>query len=223
MDPAARSIQSRIIRSSRASAGSFWPIPGTPIRSAFRTTSHTGGYQSLLRAVTEMTPEEIIAEVRRSGLRGRGGAGYPAGLKWELVARQPSPVKYVVCNADEGDPGAFMNRSVLEGDPHRVLEGMAIAGRAVGAQQGYIYVRGESPLAIARLQHRARTGAARRTARRPHFRKQFQFPHRSAHRRWRLRLRRRDRAAGLHRRQTRAARSAAALSAGARAVGTSRR
>jgi bidirectional [NiFe] hydrogenase diaphorase subunit len=110
-----------------------------------------GGYRSLLRAVTEMTPTEIVADVRRSKLRGRGGAGYPAGLKWELVARQPSPTKFVVCNADEGDPGAFMNRSVLEGDPHRVLEGMAIAGRAVGARQGYIYVRGESPLAIERL------------------------------------------------------------------------
>ena len=110
-----------------------------------------GGYQSLLCAATEMAPEEIIAEVKKSGLRGRGGAGYPTGLKWELVARHPSPVRYVICNADEGDPGAFMNRSVLEGDPHRVLEGMAIAGRAVGAQQGYIYARGESPLAIARV------------------------------------------------------------------------
>ena len=110
-----------------------------------------GGYQSLLKAVTEMTPADVLAEVKKSKLRGRGGAGYPAGLKWELVARQPSPVKYVVCNADEGDPGAFMNRSVLEGDPHRVLEGMAIAGRAVGSQQGYIYARGESPLAIERL------------------------------------------------------------------------
>ena len=110
-----------------------------------------GGYRSLLRAVTEMTPAEIVAEVRKSKLRGRGGAGYPSGLKWELVARQPSSTKYVVCNADEGDPGAFMNRSVLEGDPHRLLEGMAIAGRAVGAHQGYIYVRGESPLAIERL------------------------------------------------------------------------
>jgi len=110
-----------------------------------------GGYQSLLRAATEMTPQEIIEEVKRSRLRGRGGAGYPTGLKWELVARQPSSIRYVVCNADEGDPGAFMNRSVLEGDPHRVLEGMAIAGRAVGAQQGYIYVRGESPLAIERI------------------------------------------------------------------------
>lgn len=110
-----------------------------------------GGYQSLLRAVTEMTPAGIVAEVKKSGLRGRGGAGYPAGLKWELVARQPSSIKYVVCNADEGDPGTFVNRSVLEGDPHKVIEGMAIAGRAVGAQQGYIYARGESPLAIARL------------------------------------------------------------------------
>jgi bidirectional [NiFe] hydrogenase diaphorase subunit len=110
-----------------------------------------GGYRALLRAATELTPAEILTEVKRSGLRGRGGAGYPTGLKWELVARNPSPVKYVVCNADEGDPGAFMNRSVLEGDPHRVLEGMAIAGRAVGAQQGYIYARGESPLAIARI------------------------------------------------------------------------
>ena len=112
-----------------------------------------GGYQSLLRAATEMTPQEILATVKKSGLRGRGGAGYPAGLKWELVSRQPSKTRYVVCNADEGDPGAFMNRSVLEGDPHRVLEGMAIAGRAVGAQQGYIYARGESPLAIERIKH----------------------------------------------------------------------
>jgi len=110
-----------------------------------------GGYRALLRAVTELEPEEIVAEVKESGLRGRGGAGYPTGLKWELVARNPSPISYVVCNADEGDPGAFMNRSVLEGDPHRVLEGMAIAGRAVGAQQGYIYARGESPLAVERV------------------------------------------------------------------------
>ncbi len=111
-----------------------------------------GGYRALAYAVTELSPQEVIEEVNRSGLRGRGGAGYPTGLKWELVARQPSEVKYVVCNADEGDPGAFMDRSVLEGDPHRVLEGMAIAGYAVGAQQGYIYVRGEYGLAIQRLQ-----------------------------------------------------------------------
>jgi bidirectional [NiFe] hydrogenase diaphorase subunit len=111
-----------------------------------------GGYQALARAVNDLTPAEVIAEVSTSGLRGRGGAGYPTGLKWELVAKQINPTKYVVCNADEGDPGAFMDRSVLEGDPHRVLEGMAIAGYAVGAQQGYIYVRGEYGLAIQRLQ-----------------------------------------------------------------------
>jgi bidirectional [NiFe] hydrogenase diaphorase subunit len=111
-----------------------------------------GGYQALARAIADFTPQEVIEEIKASGLRGRGGAGYPTGLKWELVAKQPSGTKYVVCNADEGDPGAFMDRSVLEGDPHRVLEGMAIAGYAVGAQQGYIYVRGEYSLAIQRLQ-----------------------------------------------------------------------
>jgi bidirectional [NiFe] hydrogenase diaphorase subunit len=110
-----------------------------------------GGYSALLRAVTTLTAQDVLGEVKKSGLRGRGGAGYPAGLKWELVARHPAETKYIVCNADEGDPGAFMNRSVLEGDPHRVLEGMAIAGRAVGAHHGYIYVRGESPQAVARL------------------------------------------------------------------------
>jgi len=111
-----------------------------------------GGYQSLAKALESMTPREVVEEVRKSGLRGRGGAGYPTGLKWELVAKQAAQTKYVVCNADEGDPGAFMDRSVLEGDPHRVLEGMAIAGYAVGAQQGFIYVRGEYGLAIQRLQ-----------------------------------------------------------------------
>jgi bidirectional [NiFe] hydrogenase diaphorase subunit len=112
----------------------------------------TGGYQALAYAITEMTPQEVIEQVKLSGLRGRGGAGYPTGLKWELVARQPAEQRFVVCNADEGDPGAFMDRSVLEGDPHRVLEGMALAGYATGAQQGYIYVRGEYSLAIQRLQ-----------------------------------------------------------------------
>jgi len=112
-----------------------------------------GGYQSLAKALEDMQPRDVIEEVRKSGLRGRGGAGYPTGLKWGLVAKQPAQTKYIVCNADEGDPGAFMDRSVLEGDPHRVLEGMAIAGYAVGAQQGYIYVRGEYGLAIQRLQN----------------------------------------------------------------------
>jgi bidirectional [NiFe] hydrogenase diaphorase subunit len=109
------------------------------------------GYQALYRAVREMSPAEVVEVITRSGLRGRGGAGYPTGIKWATVAKNPGERKYVVCNADEGDPGAFMNRSVLESDPHKVLEGMAIAGYAVGAGQGYVYCRGEYPLAIGRL------------------------------------------------------------------------
>jgi bidirectional [NiFe] hydrogenase diaphorase subunit len=110
------------------------------------------GYDALMQAVTQMRPAEVIEEVVRSGLRGRGGAGYPTGLKWTTVAKAPGDAgKYVICNADEGDPGAFMDRSVLESDPQRVLEGMAIAGYAVGASQGFIYVRAEYPLAIKRL------------------------------------------------------------------------
>ena len=110
-----------------------------------------GAYEALQKAVTEMTPLEVIQEVTASGLRGRGGGGYPTGLKWSTVFKAKGQRKFVICNADEGDPGAFMDRSVLEGDPHRVLEGMAIAAFAVGADQGYIYVRGEYPLAIQRL------------------------------------------------------------------------
>ena len=110
------------------------------------------GYQALYRVLRDFTPAQVIEEITRSGLRGRGGAGYPTGVKWATVAKNPGERKYVVCNADEGDPGAFMNRSVLESDPHRVLEGMAIAGYAIGANQGYIYVRGEYPLAVGRLQ-----------------------------------------------------------------------
>ncbi|HET7719730.1 MAG TPA: NADH-quinone oxidoreductase subunit F, partial [Acidimicrobiales bacterium] len=109
------------------------------------------GYRALYHVLRDMTPAEVIEAVTRSGLRGRGGAGYPTGVKWGTVAKNPGERKYVVCNADEGDPGAFMDRSVLEGDPHRVLEGMAIAAYAVGAEQGYVYVRGEYPLAIERL------------------------------------------------------------------------
>jgi bidirectional [NiFe] hydrogenase diaphorase subunit len=110
-----------------------------------------GGYEGLITALTEMTPEEVIEQITRSGLRGRGGAGYPTGLKWGTVAKTVADLKYVVCNADEGDPGAFMDRSVLESDPQRVLEGMIIAGYALGASRGYIYVRAEYPLAVTRL------------------------------------------------------------------------
>ena len=110
------------------------------------------GYLALVRAMAEKTPNEIIQEVSKSGLRGRGGAGYPTGLKWGTVAKTSGSTKYVICNADEGDPGAFMDRSVLESDPHRVIEGMIIAAYAVGASRGYIYVRAEYPLAVKRLQ-----------------------------------------------------------------------
>jgi NADH:ubiquinone oxidoreductase subunit F (NADH-binding)/(2Fe-2S) ferredoxin/Pyruvate/2-oxoacid:ferredoxin oxidoreductase delta subunit len=109
------------------------------------------GYVGLSRALLEMTLEEIIQEVKISGLRGRGGAGFPTGLKWEFASKAKGDIKYALCNADEGDPGAFMDRSVLEADPHAVLEGMIIAGKAIGAHQGYIYCRAEYPLAIKRL------------------------------------------------------------------------
>ena len=111
-----------------------------------------GGYQALQHVVTDMAPADVVKAITASGLRGRGGAGYPTGLKWATVARTPAPQKYVICNGDEGDPGAFMDRSVMESDPHRVLEGMAVAGYAVGATQGFLYVRAEYPLAVSRLQ-----------------------------------------------------------------------
>ncbi len=109
------------------------------------------GYAGMAKALTEMTPEQIIKEVLDSGLRGRGGAGFPTGLKWKFCSQTPGDVKYILCNADEGDPGAFMDRSVLEADPHAVLEGMVIAAKAIGARQGYIYCRAEYPLALHRL------------------------------------------------------------------------
>lgn len=110
------------------------------------------GYQALGKALVEMKPEEVVEEVKKSGLRGRGGGGFPTGQKWGFTRNAPGDKKYVVCNADEGDPGAFMDRSVLEGDPHRIIEGMAICGYAIGADEGYIYVRAEYPLAIKRLE-----------------------------------------------------------------------
>jgi len=112
----------------------------------------TGGYEALGKVLTEMTPEQVIDIVTRSGLRGRGGAGFPTGIKWKFAREAKGDEKYVICNGDEGDPGAFMDRSVCEGDPHAVLEGMAIAGYAIGANKGYIYIRAEYPLAVKRLQ-----------------------------------------------------------------------
>ncbi|OUQ21287.1 NADH-quinone oxidoreductase subunit F [Lachnoclostridium sp. An14] len=111
----------------------------------------TGGYEALGKVLTEMTPDDVIQVLLDSGLRGRGGGGFPTGLKWKLAKQNDADQKYVCCNADEGDPGAFMDRSILEGDPHAVLEAMAIAGYAIGASQGYIYVRAEYPIAVQRL------------------------------------------------------------------------
>ena len=110
-----------------------------------------GGYQALAKALFDMQPEDVVQEIMDSNLRGRGGGGFQTGYKWKQVARQPEKIRYVVCNGDEGDPGAFMDRSIMEGDPHKMIEGMMIAAYAVGAQEGYIYVRAEYPLAISRL------------------------------------------------------------------------
>lgn len=110
-----------------------------------------GGYQALAKVLFDMRPEEVVQEIMDSNLRGRGGGGFQTGYKWKQVARQPEKIRYVVCNGDEGDPGAFMDRSIMEGDPHKMIEGMMIAAYAVGAQEGYIYVRAEYPLAISRL------------------------------------------------------------------------
>ena len=110
------------------------------------------GYQALGKALTQMTPEQVVEEIKASGLRGRGGGGFPTGKKWEFACKSDDPIKYICCNADEGDPGTFMDRSVLEGDPHAVIEAMAIAGYAIGAHKGYIYVRAEYPRAVSRLE-----------------------------------------------------------------------
>ncbi len=112
----------------------------------------SGGYEALKKALTEMTPQEVIDEIKESNLRGRGGAGFPTGLKWQFAADAPGDEKYIICNADDGDPGAFMDRSILEGDPHAVLEGMIIGAYAIGAGDSYIYCRAEYPLALKRLE-----------------------------------------------------------------------
>ncbi|MHC4714425.1 MAG: (2Fe-2S) ferredoxin domain-containing protein, partial [Planctomycetota bacterium] len=111
-----------------------------------------GGYRAMAKAVTSMTSEEIIEQVKDAGLRGRGGAGFPTGLKWELTRKQPGEEKFIVCNADEGDPGAFMDRSIIESDPHAVVEGMVIGAKGIGAVRGFIYIRYEYPLALERLE-----------------------------------------------------------------------
>jgi len=121
-----------------------------------------GGYQSVSKALLEMTPEQVIDEIKRSGLRGRGGAGFPPAVKWEFCRNAPGDQKYMICNADEGDPGAFMDRSTMEGDPHTVIEGMTIAAYAIGATEGYIYIRAEYPLAVERVKMAIQQAEAKR-------------------------------------------------------------
>ena len=133
------------------------------------------GYEALFRAITKLKPLEVIEQVTKSGLRGRGGAGFPTGLKWTTVSKADGARKFVICNADEGDPGAFMDRAVLESDPHRVLEGMAIAAYAVGATKGFIYCRAEYPLAVKRLQIAIRQAEKQRAARHEHRRHRVRF------------------------------------------------
>ena len=111
-----------------------------------------GGYQALKKILAGMTPEDVIEELKISGLRGRGGAGYPTWMKWKFTRNSPGAERFIICNGDEGDPGAYMDRSVLEGDPHAIIEGMIIGGYVIGARDGYFYVRAEYPLAIARLE-----------------------------------------------------------------------
>lgn len=110
-----------------------------------------GGYKAIEKVLKDMSPEDVIEEIKKSGLRGRGGAGFPTGLKWEMAKNAPGDEKYIICNADEGDPGAFMDRAVIEGNPHAVIEGMLIGGYAIGAKRGYVYIRAEYPLAVERL------------------------------------------------------------------------
>ena len=156
------------------------------------------GYKALGKVLTEMTPQQVIDEVKASGLRGRGGAGFPTGLKWSFAAANQADQKYVCCNADEGDPGAFMDRSILEGDPHVVLEAMAIAGYAIGASQGYIYIRAEYPIAVKRLQIAIDQAREYGLLGKDIFGTGFDFDIRPASWRRRICLRRRDCSDDLH-------------------------
>ena len=173
-----------------------------------------GGYLALMHVLTQMDPQTVIEQISKSGLRGRGGGGYPTGLKWGTVAKAVGAQKYVICNGDEGDPGAFMDRSVLESNPQRVIEGMAIAAYAVGASKGYVYVRAEYPLAISRLHGLPPRGAPPRISGQQHLRHHLRLRHRDSHRRWRIRLRRRNRTDCLDRGSARATTPTAAVPGG---------
>ena len=182
-----------------------------------------GGYEAARTALTTMKPAEIVEEMLASGLRGRGGAGFPTGMKWKFAAASPGDTKYIICNGDEGDPGAFMDRSVMEGDPHRVLEGMIIGAYAIGAHEGYIYVRAEYPLAVKRLRMAIAAGGGARLAGRRHPRQRASTSDlQDQGGRRRLRLRRGDGADRLDRGQARHAAHAGRRSRRRAACGASR-
>ncbi len=178
-----------------------------------------GGYEAARMALTEKTPEWIIEEVTDSGIRGRGGAGFPTGVKWKFANQSKSDEKYLICNADEGDPGAFMDCSILEGDPHAVIEGMIIGSYAIGAHEGYVYVRAEYPTAVKRLTMAVAAAEERGFLGKRHLRHRLGVQRAPQARRRRVRLRRGDGAHRLHRGQARHAAHAAAVPRGQRPVG----
>jgi NADH-quinone oxidoreductase subunit F len=148
-----------------------------------------GGYFAARNVLKNMSDEEICREMTASGLRGRGGGGFPTGIKWEAARKQPKSKKYIICNADEGDPGAFMDRSVMEGNPHCVIEGMIIAAKAVGADEGYVYIRAEYPLAVRRIRKAVQDARDAGILGKQHSRQRFQLRHSGYGRRGRIRMR----------------------------------
>ena len=162
-----------------------------------------GGYEALVKALTTMKPEEVVAEVKASQLKGRGGAGFPTGLKWEFTAKAQGGEKAVVCNADEGEPGNFKDRLIMEGDPHSVVEAMVIAGYAVGAHEGYIYIRGEYHQSVAHTEKAIEAAREMGLLGKNILGTGFDYRHHDLQGRGRVYLRRGNRPAGIPRRQTR--------------------
>ena len=177
------------------------------------------GYKAIQKVLTEYTPEKVIDIISNSGLRGRGGGGFLSGLKWKFCRQAPGDKKYIICNADEGDPGAFMDRSTLESDPHSVLEGMMICAYAIGADEAYIYCRAEYPKAVQRLKDQIRSGPFPGIPREEYFRLQFQFLDKDQRRSRRLCVRRGDRSYRFYRGKEGNAAVQAALSRQQRALG----
>ena len=177
------------------------------------------GMRALEECLTRLSPQDVIDKVRASGLRGRGGAGFPTAVKWDIARRAPGTKKYVICNGDEGDPGAFMDRAVLEADPFRVIEGLVIAAYAIGADEGFVYVRREYPIAVRHMRAAIRTAEARGILGAQHLRKPVQLHAARSRRRRRVRVRRRDGAHPVDRGRARDAAAAASVSGAGGTVG----